>query len=284
MNHVDVAVLVRTCGRPLFLRRALQSIAQQTTPPRQVVVVAEGDSEPAIRELAESAWPGRAGEIEVIANLVPVGRGAALNCGFRAARAAWVAILDDDDTWEPTFLEAILARNDQDRGSKREPAAYVTQTVTVHERLVSSEWAETIREPFNPKLHQVRLRDMVLMNRFTINSMLVPRAFFEAVGPYREDLPVLEDWEFNVRLVARYPVHVIPVPLARYHKREEASGADLNTALALHREIAARLKEEWLRADIQSGRFGLGFLAQIAEIESNHGLRLANRLAAWFGR
>lgn len=106
-----IAAIVATCNRPqLLANRALESIARQSRSPDYLVVV--DDSDPKARRVNE----------QIVADFRVDGtRTAHLeNCRSHGAAGAWntalswlqgvepsafVAILDDDDAWAPTYLE-----------------------------------------------------------------------------------------------------------------------------------------------------------------------------------
>lgn len=280
MDSPSFSVVVRTRRRPWFLERALASVQAQREATPEVVVVLDGGG--GSEEAGVLARFRENGMRLVEVRLDSQGRrGASWNAGLMAATGTWLAALDDDDTWDPDFLRTvaslIVAR-------KREGLFGVaTQTTEVMEKAGSGGWVEISRRPFNPRFQQLRLQDLILLNRFTNNAFVFPKAALERVGLVREDLMVLEDWEFNVRFARQFPIEVIPAPLARYHRRG-TDGAAANTAQADHLATRDAIREAWLREDLQAGRFGLGALGMLAEIESNRGLRMFNRVASWFGR
>ena len=259
----DVCVIVRTCARPLFLRRALCSIHAQTLRPRQVVVVVEGDIGGPAREVVENRWGGPAESLEVIANPVPVGRGASLNQGLAAAHTRWIAILDDDDTWEPTLLEKTI---DWLEHTTAETQGVVVLTTVVIEKEKENEMRELQRYPFNPSnLNAVTLQGIAGGSQFTINAFVYAREAALAIGGYNNDLPVQEDWEFNIRFLKQYSVGLLPSPLAFYHRRPHTKNiAIANTSIDQHEAVRQRIIDQWLREELETGRFGLGHLCMQA--------------------
>ena len=275
----EVCVVVRTCGRPAFLRRALQSIARQTVQPRQVVVVAEGDDAGAVREIVASSLAGLANSVMVVSNPVPVGRGAALNQALRTAHTEWIAILDDDDTWEPKFLEravsCLVASPTRDKG-----VVVLTTCIAEQERRGSMQ--ELRRWPFNPPAFDaVTIQGLAGGSQFTINAFVYSREAALALGGYREDIPVQEDWEFNLRFVQKYRVGLIREELANYHMRPKArTMAEANSSQVLHELVRQQLIDGWLREDLATGRFGLGQLCMQAGFQREFaaGFRFKRRL------
>jgi glycosyltransferase involved in cell wall biosynthesis len=281
MKPNDITVVVRSCGRPVLLQRALASIVVQTLPPVEIVVVTIGTVGAGAVAALKNPPP-----MKLVAAAEGRSRGGALNDGIAAAGSRWVAFLDDDDTWAPQFLERVsplLIAGDAQPGF----GGVVTQTMAVFEKYVNNAVVEKKRSPFNSDLRVVDLAALAVGNRFTLNAMVVRREVFAAVGNYREDLPVLEDWEFNVRAASRFHFEVISEPLVRYHRRVSA-GPLANTSLDEHRRVAIIIRNEWLRADLAAGRVGLGQLALAGETRGMSALLDSlrvwrNRFRGWLG-
>jgi glycosyltransferase involved in cell wall biosynthesis len=273
-----VAVIVRTQDRPECLRRALASVKAQTWTNWQIVVVDDGGAATEVdTAVAKAGVPADA--LQVIHHAVPVGRAGACNAAIRSSDSEFIAVLDDDDTWHPEFLSrclgvmATLPADGAERG-------VVTRTTEIDELWANKTCREKRRIPFNADLNVVSLADLAVENQFTINAFVYRRNALREVGLYDESLPVLEDWEFNVRFVARFAVRVIPEYLAFYHRRRGLKdGMMANSAKAQHQQQMIAIKNRWLRADLASGRFGLGWLAATGKTIAERRLaRMLNRI------
>lgn len=120
-------------------------------------------------------------------------------------------------------------------------------------------------------LEAVTLVQLTQRNLFPVNAFVYEREAAAAVGGYRAHLPVLGDWDFNLRFVTQFDVDVLPQPLARVHQRPAATaGANANSAPALHRAWDAHLRNAWLRDDLAAGRLGIGLLANLRPLLANH--------------
>jgi hypothetical protein len=81
------------------------------------------------------------------------------------------------------------------------------------------------------------------------------------VALYREDLPALEDWDFNLRFLLAFDIDVLPEKLANWHWRMGPdSGQTITSGKNNHVLYTNHLRNQWLRDDIASGKVGLGFL------------------------
>ena len=107
-----IAALVATHNRPqLLVNRALESIARQSRPPDYLIVV--DDSDPKVRRTNEQiAADFRADGTKTVylENYRTPGAAGAWNTGLSWLQgtepSSFVAILDDDDAWAPTYLES----------------------------------------------------------------------------------------------------------------------------------------------------------------------------------
>ena len=106
-----IAAVVATYNRPgLLARRALASIAGQSRPPDLLIVVDDSDFDvrPKIKAAVE-AFEASSFRVIYLENRRTPGASGAWNTGLyelqRIAPTSFVAILDDDDMWEPSYLK-----------------------------------------------------------------------------------------------------------------------------------------------------------------------------------
>lgn len=254
-----VAVVTRTKDRAVLLERALRSVASQSFTEFHWVVVNDGGAcDPVDRVVRRAREDGIA--VTVIHHPVSLGMEAASNAGIGAVMSEYVAIHDDDDSWDPGFLTATVAFLD---AADPQWGGVVTGTVRVDERLHTCGVTEIRRRPFNPGLRSVHLSEVAEENPFPPICFLYRRAAYDCVGPYDASLPVLGDWEFNLRFLARYDIGVVDRPLANYHWRPDEKGGYGNSVsggVDRHVQWDAVVRNRLLRRDLATGTVGLGHL------------------------
>ena len=106
-----VSVVVVNWNRRNLLRGCLSSLARQTHPVFETIVVDNG-SEDGSAEMAEGEFGAR-----VIRNAANLGFCAANNQGIAAARGDLVALLNNDAEAGPGWLEALARVFERDRKS-----------------------------------------------------------------------------------------------------------------------------------------------------------------------
>jgi GT2 family glycosyltransferase len=98
-----VSVIIPTYNRADLLPRAITSALEQTYRPHEVIVVDDGSTDDTADRCAE--WGDHIRYVRVENG----GVSAARNAGIAIAGGEWIALLDSDDTWEPTKLEVQIA-------------------------------------------------------------------------------------------------------------------------------------------------------------------------------
>ncbi|MFM9996345.1 MAG: glycosyltransferase [Phycisphaerales bacterium] len=188
-----VTVVIPFFNLARFLTETLRSIADQSVPPDEVVLVDDGSTDADAGTLVDRL--GREGRIDA----VPIrvirqpnrGLSAARNTGLRGARTRWVVPLDADDLLAPTFIEKVLA------AAAREPDAI----------LVTS-WMSCFEDsPQRPTMLFVPVgfeRDMLCVaNVASSCTALLDREAVLAAGGYDESLAAFEDWDLYATLAER---------------------------------------------------------------------------------
>lgn len=103
IGDVTVVMCTRNGLSRGFLDEAMRSVHEQTTTPREVLLVDDGSTDGTASEVRRT-YPS----VTVLIN-TGTGLAAARNTGIRAARSTWIAFIDDD-VWQPTKLSEQLAQ------------------------------------------------------------------------------------------------------------------------------------------------------------------------------
>jgi GT2 family glycosyltransferase len=199
---VPVAALVATCSRPALLQqRTLPSLRQQVRPPDVVVVVNDGAPHPQATQaaLVDLADQGR---IQLLGNRRGLGPAGAWNTGLQWLRTqgfdGFVALLDDDDTWDPEHLE----RNQQ--AASATGAAFAVSGLRLHR--------DGRLEP-RPLLSRLVAADFLVGNPgWQGSNTFVRMSALEAVGGFDEQLPSMHDRDLAIRLLRQPGVSGVLVP------------------------------------------------------------------------
>jgi len=198
-TNATVSVVIPTFNRAGVVVRAIDSVLSQTRPPDELVVVDDGSTD-------ETAARLRA-EFPRVRLIRQANRGvsAARNAGVRATTGEWIALLDSDDEWLPNKLERQLAGIDD-------------ETMLCHTDEI---WIRRGRR-VNPMKKHKKLGGRIFMHclprcAISPSSALLRRRLFDTVGFFDEDLPACEDYDFWLRVTARFPVLFVDEPLIVKH-------------------------------------------------------------------
>jgi glycosyltransferase involved in cell wall biosynthesis len=248
-----VSVITRTKDRPLLLPRACASVLHQSWPHWEHVIVNDAGDRDLLESQLEPLRESYGDRLKVVHREASTGMEAASNAAIRASSGEFLTIHDDDDTWHPRFLEKMVSVL-TDAGSDALTQGVVCHCTRVVEALHDNGPIEQFRHPFTQGLEPIRLWRTLEENTFPPISFLFRRSAWDAIGPFDESLPVLGDWEFNVRFLRRFEIAVLPEYLAFYHHRVAQLGPEIyaNTVTAkdhLHRETEAALVERWAQSD-----------------------------------
>lgn len=186
-----VSIVTRTYqGRALYLRQALLSVAHQTYPNIEHIVVEDGGAtmEEVVREVRDQT--GR--NIRFIA-APKSGRSATGNLGLEAMTGRWCLLLDDDDLLFSDHIESLVT------ALLAEPTAVAAyslawEVVTDATGISTGKYEE--REYFTPPSHRQPFDHEILQkyNFMAIQSVLFEKWLFDERGGFDVDLEALEDW------------------------------------------------------------------------------------------
>lgn len=278
-----VAVITRTRDRTILLKRAIESVHNQTMTDFVHVIINDGGARESVDALVSQYEGLIRGRVKVIHNEVSSGMEAASNKAIKSVDSMYIAIHDDDDTWHPEFLARTLEVLDQ--GSM----GVVVRTDKITEEIFDSEdRVDTLKiEPWLPDLKVISIYRQCIDNQMTPITFIYRRTIFDEIGYYDESLPVCGDWDFGIRFLQKHDVEFINpgFALANYHHRKFKPGAVGNTSYAgneKHRYYVNKLANKYLRAELAEGRLGVGYIMSKLKYEENNLARIAKRLMPSF--
>jgi glycosyltransferase involved in cell wall biosynthesis len=198
-----VSVVIPCYNGARFLRETLASVARQTSPAAEVIVVDDGSTDDS-GAIAESFAP-----LVRVVRQPNRGESAARNRGIDLAAGDWVALLDADDVWEPQKLQRQV-----------EIAAQLLSSVAcVYTDYYKLDGGQKTSVSPTPEYHsQADARVRLLFD-----SCVLPSASLIRRGPLRsvrfpETIRHGEDPIFFALLRDQGPFHRIPEELTGYRQ------------------------------------------------------------------
>ena len=182
-----ISVIIPTYNRPDALKKAVQSVIYQSFPLFEIIIVNDAGED--MRNVLDEFKDVR---IRYIRHKSNKGLAAARNSGIKAAKGNFVALLDDDDIFYPGHLETAVRFL-----SKGEKIVY-TDAVRVSYKKENNEYQEVARNV--PYSFDYDRNKLLIGNIAPVNCFVFEKTLVEKSGLFDESLPVLEDWDFWLRL------------------------------------------------------------------------------------
>lgn len=262
-----VAVVTRTKDRPLLLRRCIESVLAQNFGDWVHVIVNDGGDRAEFNALMDDYASDYAGRLKIIHNDVSEGMQNASNIAIRNSASEYIAIHDDDDSWDPEFLNACVAHLESG-GDGKMRCGVATQVIWVFERIDSNGFVtELSRQSYFP-FNEVSLFEMAGRNRFPPIAFVYRRSVHDEIGYFDQEFNEVGDWDFHLRFLMKHDIDVIDRELALYHWRHDSDdenyGNTVTTGLEKHLANDLKLRNHYLREDLAAQQMGLGFLINIS--------------------
>ena len=258
-----VAVITRTKNRPIFLKRAIESVLSQTFEDWLHVIVNDGGDSKTVDFLVGCEAESYQGRVLVIHHAESQGMQNATNAGLDASMSDYVVIHDDDDSWRPGFLTKTVGVLEEEYKNNDIVRAVATQSNQIFEEVqFDGKIVETSRQQYGP-FDTVDLSDLLRSNRFPPIAFVYRRDVHEKVGLFRQDFDVLGDYDFNLRLSRYFDILVLDEALANYHWRLNSYGNTVTSGLSVHRSMLTKMKNAYARDVLDRSPEAIGLLDQV---------------------
>ncbi|NOQ14329.1 MAG: glycosyltransferase [Methyloprofundus sp.] len=179
-----VSVIIRTQDRPEFLREAIRSVATQTYPNIELIVINDGGRN--TLQLVQEEAIGHIQSFQYEQLEVQTGRSHAANAGLKCSQGELLIFLDDDDLFLPEHIHK-LASTIIDRPEIKVVYTGV-QCIDEHKNVLPIHFSA----PFNANR-------LISGNYIPIHSALFSRSLLDLGCKIDESLKVYEDWDFWIQ-------------------------------------------------------------------------------------
>lgn len=196
-------------SRPEWLAALLQSMLDQSYPIWECLLVDDASSVRAhvpvvahfVAEDERFRW---------VQSEVNVGPGGASAIGVEEARGDYFAVVDHDDVLEPNALYEMAC-----------VIRAVQPAVVYSDEVLVDEFGAVLRAEFRPDFDYA----LLLSHPYIVHLTFVRRALALAVGNFRRDWPICQDYDLLLRVAAKSPdfVHV-PKVLYRWRTHGGSTG------------------------------------------------------------
>jgi glycosyltransferase involved in cell wall biosynthesis len=228
MRTPVVSVVLPAYRSAEFVNQALDSIRAQTLTDIEIIIVDDCSPEECVRQYDIRD------NVTLIRHVERQGPAAARNSGIRAARGAYIALMDMDDIWLPDKLESQvqLMKSDGSVG-----------LVYCHYTLVDERLQPTGQQPRPKPLGDRPLLRLLKGNVIkSCSVVMIRRDALDRCGIFDESIVGTDDWDLWLRIASEFKVCSDPRPLVLYRTHSNQLSGDY----AVMREGSIVVRERWL--------------------------------------
>jgi hypothetical protein len=171
----------------------------------------------------------------------------ASNHGIKNSVSEYIHLHDDDDSVDPSFYD----KTSQFLDLRPCYGGVVCSTMRIEERLTPKNIIFIKKSRMFDSRMAMHVADILVKNQFAPISFVFRRYALDTVGYYDNSLPVLDDWDFNLRFSELFDIGSIDEYLSNYHFRiptaEEKTPQTVTASSMLHEEYSAIIRNRILR-------------------------------------
>jgi len=211
-----ITVVIPLYNKATRIEKTIRSVLEQTYSDFELIVVNDGstdDSQTVVEGITDSRIQ--------IKNIKNSGVSVARNTGIKAASRPYVAFLDGDDWWAPTFLEemvnAIATHPNQVLYASGRCRVFASEEERYDHVLLPKDGETGVLNYF-----EVIAKYLPLINS---SNVVIKRSHFDSAGYFREGQKQHEDHDLWMRLASKESVVFVNKNLSYYLKAQVGSAS-----------------------------------------------------------
>jgi len=202
-EEIMFSIVIPVWNRVDIVREAIESVLSQTYDNYEIIIVDDG-SEDGLKQAIEPYFSERLSYFRIPHR----GASAARNYALEHAKGEYIAYLDSDNVWHPEYLSIMrefLTKEDPPR-----KAAYcICNTYRFNDAAGKMQFEGERGEEFN-------FRRLLSGNYIDLNTFIHSRNCIDKVGLFDTNLKRLTDWDYIIRITAKFEPIFVPRVLVDY--------------------------------------------------------------------
>ena len=260
-----VDIVMRTKDRPALLSRALTSVLNQRHTNWHLYLVNDGGEAARVDALVATFGGDLGGRITVIHNPVSLGMSGAANLGLCRGTSPFIAVHDDDDSWDVSYL--AIATSFLLASPNRRFGAVLTKWVRIGETFDGSSVEIINADVEGYDGEALDMLDVIRRPMIPPIALLWRRNVVASAGFLNEHLPIYDDWDLILRGLRLADIALIAEPLANYHIRVSPGVGDYTNTVtegqARYDQYGKLYRNSLLRAYLDQDPARIGLVAAL---------------------
>lgn len=219
------SVIIPLYNKAAYIAKAIHSVLNQTFSEYELIVVDDGSTDGG-GDIAEKLLKDASIGFQLIKQ-ENQGVSTARNNGVKVARFEFIAFLDADDWWEPTFLEEM----NQLRLNYPNAGIWASSYYIVKNGRKRIAPIEVSHDFVQGEIDYFKVYAQTLCMPVWTGATILPKYVFDAFSGFKPTLKLGEDFDLWVRIVQTYPVVFLNKPLSNYNQDVDLSNRAIGKKL-----------------------------------------------------
>jgi len=220
MSKSIVSIIIPTFKRNPSLKRAINSVLNQTFNEYQIIVVDDNNEGSRYRKLNEKLMEDYKDNEKVIyiKHQQNLNGAAARNTGIKFSKSKYIAFLDDDDEYLPEKTE--LQINVLEKLDKTWGAVYCGYSKYINNKLISTD--------LNSRYGNLKIKLLLMENPIAAGStLLIKRSILNELNGFDITFSRHQDWELLMRFFKKYKIAYVKQNLVKININDNTNTENL---------------------------------------------------------
>jgi len=218
------SIIIPLYNKAAYIRKAIQSVLDQTFKQYEIIIVNDGSTDNSLEVVRNCQLSTVNSQLIDQRNQ---GVSTTRNNAIKLAKYEYIAFLDADDWWEPTYLEEMKKLiSDFPEAGIYSSGYYIMK---INEKLIANVGVDSKFQSGYINYCQVYANKLGMP--VWTGATIIKKSVFDSEQGFKPNLKLGEDFDLWVRVAQKYPVAFLNKPLAYYNQDVELANRAIGAKL-----------------------------------------------------